>query len=313
MRPLIRQGSTDACKVPQQIEYGGMTAETEHLTVSYEQHGPADGPPILLLHGWPYDVRSWDAVVPPLVAAGHRVLVPYLRGFGPTRFRHDAAPRTTQPTALAEDAAQLLDALGIAKAVVVGHDWGARTGYYLAALWPERVERLVAIAVAYETGVPPGSRLDYRQQQAFWYQWFFASERAREALTDNRNNFCRYLWQTWSPTWRFTEDEFATTAGSWYNPDWVEITLHSYRVRWGNAAPDLRYAQLESRMKQHPTITVPTVHLHGATDGCCLAEVLEDQSASFSGGYRRQILPGVGHCPPRESPEVIVQTILGAK
>ena len=177
-------------------------------------------------------------------------------------------------------------------------------------MWTEEVERLVALAVAYETGVPPGSTLKFPQQQAYWYQWFFASERAREALTDNRETLCRYLWQTWSPNWRFTEEEFALTAGSWYNPDWVDITLHSYRVRWGNAAQDPRYLKLEERLKRHPTIPVPTVHLHGGADGCTLPDLLEDQSASFSDGYRRQIVPEAGHFLPRECPELIVQTVL---
>ena len=290
-----------------------MTAQTEDLRINYEAHGPEDGPPVLLLHGWPYDLRTWDGIVPSLVAAGYRAIVPSLRGFGATRFRDDATHRTGQPTAFATDAAQLLDALGIERAIVVGHDWGARAGYYLAALWPERVERLVAISVPYETGVPHGSQLDYRQQHALWYQWFFASERAREALRDNRNNLCRYLWQTWSPTWRFTEDEFASTAGSWCNADWLDVTLHSYRVRWGNAPQDPRYAKWEERMVRHPTITVPTVHLHGGADGCSLANALPDQRGSFSGGYRREIIPDVGHFLPRESPEVVVQTILGTK
>ena len=203
---------------------------------------------MLLLHGWPDDVRAWDAVAPALAASGRRVIVPYLRGFGPTRFLESSTPRTGQPTALAQDAVDLLDALDIKKAVVVGHDWGVGTAYVLAALWPERVERLVAMSSPYFPKVTPGSQLDYAQQRFYWYQWFLGSERGREALQDNRREFCRFLWKTWSPTWQFTEAEFDATAPSWDNPDFVDVVLHFYRVRWGNAPKDPHYARLDAKL-----------------------------------------------------------------
>jgi pimeloyl-ACP methyl ester carboxylesterase len=168
------------------------------------------------------------------------------------------------------------------------------------------------MSVEYQTGIAPGSRLVYEQQRAFWYQWFFASERGREALVDNRRGLCRELWRMWSPTWSFDNEAFDMTAVSWDNPDWVDVTLHYYRVRWGNAAITPRYADLEARMKSHPTIAVPTVHLHGQADACVLASSLTDQSASFSAGYRREILPGVGHFVPRERPEAVVAAIANA-
>ncbi len=283
-----------------------LTAQTDDLIVSYEARGPENGRPVLLLHGWPDSIRTWDA----LVKAGCRTIVPYLRGFGETRFRDAATPRTAQAVALATDAVQLLDALGIERATVVGHDWGGRAAYPLAALWPERVERLITLSVAYQTNVTPGSRLDYHQQQAYWYQWFFASERAREALQDNRRNLCRYLWQVWAPTWAFTEEEFTRAADAWLNPDWVDITLHAYRVRWGNALPDPRYATREAQLKEHPPITVPTVVLHGERDGASLVASTAEQAPSFRGGYRREVLPNIGHFIPRECPEAVIRTVL---
>ena len=182
-----------------------LTVETDQLSIACEAHGPSDGPAVLLLHGWPDDARAWDGVAPALAAAGKRVIVPHLRGFGVTRFLESSTPRTGQLTALAQDAVDLLDALGIKKAIVAGHDWGAGAAYVLAALFPERVERLVAMSSPYMVKVTPGSEVDYTQQRFYWYQWFLGSERGREALADNRREFCRFLWRTWSPTWEFKE------------------------------------------------------------------------------------------------------------
>ncbi len=288
---------------------------TEDLHLACEEHGPADGRPLLLLHGWPDSAGAWDAVAPPCAAAGWRVIVPHLRGFGSTRFRDPSAPRTAQMTTMACDALQLLDGLGIERATVVGHDWGARIAYVLAALWPKRVERLVTVSVPYQTGIPSGAEMNYRQGHAYWYQWFFASDRGREALQGNRRELCRYLWRTWAPGWNFSEAEFEATAAAWDNPDWVEITLHSYRVRWGNAPQDPRFAELEARLKKHPIIEMPTVQLHGADDGASLADAAtaEEQAKSFAGGFRREILPGVGHFVPRERPGAILNAIASSR
>ena len=287
-----------------------LTAETDKLSIAYETHGPEDGPPVLLLHGWPDDVRAWDGVAPVLAAAGKRVIVPHLRGWGPTRFLEKSTPRTGQPTALAQDAADLLDALHIKKVLLVGHDWGAGIGYVFAALWPERVERLVAMSSPYLPKVTPGSELDYGQQRLYWYQWFMGSERGREALQDNRREYCRFLWRTWSPTWKFTEGEFDVTAPSWDNPDFVDVVLHFYRVRWGNAPKDPHYAKLDARIAAHPEITVPTTLLHGGAEECSLPASTANQARLFPGGYHRQVLPGIGHFVPREQPDAAVRAIL---
>lgn len=286
-----------------------LFAEIEQMVVGYESGGSANGRPVLLLHGWPDDVRAWDAVVSSLASKGWRTIAPYLRGFGATRFKDQSILRTGQMTAMALDVVQLLDALKIERVTLAGHDWGARIGYTVAALWPERIERLVVLSAPYETGIVPGSKLNYQQQRAFWYQWFFGSQRGREALRDNRRKLCRYLWQSWSPTLNFTEDQFARTAQSWDNPDWVEITVHSYRVRWGNAPEDPYYHALETQMNGRPGIKVPTVHLQGGADGANLADCLKDQSMSFSAGYELRLIPGVGHFIPRECPEAVVNSI----
>ena len=285
------------------------TAETEQLRISYETRGPADGSPVLLLHGWPDDLRTWDRVATHLAAAGFRTIAPSVRGFGGTLFRDASIPRTAEVTTLAHDAIELLDVLGIEKATVIGHDWGGRTGFALAALWPDRVEKLVALSVPYHTGVTPGSQLNYDQQKAYWYQWFFASERGREALQDNRRGLCRHCWQDWSPTWNFAEEAFTTSAASWDNPDWVEITLHSYRMRWGNAPKDARSKAWEAELEKHPPIKVPTVQLHGALDGATLANAMKDQAKSFSGAFEQRTLPGVGHFIPREAPAAVVEAV----
>ncbi len=286
-------------------------AETKQLSIAYEAHGPSDGPAMLLLHGWPDDVRAWDGVAPALAAAGHRVIGPHLRGFGLTRFLESSTPRTGQPTALAQDAVDLLGALGIKKAVVAGHDWGAGAAYVLAALFPERVERLVAMSSPYMVKVTPGSELDYAQQRFYWYQWFLGSERGREALQDNRREFCRFLWRTWSPTWKFTEAEFDATAPSWDNPDFVDVVLHFYRVRWGNAPKDPHYARLDAKLEKSPEITVPTFMLHGGAEECSLPASTANQAKLFPGGYHRQVLPGIGHFIPHEDPQAVLDVLLG--
>ena len=285
-------------------------ARTDQLLITYEARGPEDGSPVLLLHGWPDDVRAWDAVAAALAEAGHRVIAPFLRGFGPTSFREASTLRTAQPVALADDAVQLLDALDIQQTTVIGHDWGARTGYVMAALWPKRVERLVALASPHVVGTKPGSELDYNQQHAYWYQWFFGSERGREALQDNRRELCRYLWRSWSPTWQFTEVEFEQAASSWDNPDWVEVTLHSYRVRWGNAPKDPGYAALQAKLEKGPMVKVPTIFLHGGADACSLPSESANQAKMFPEGYHRQVLPGIGHFIPREQPDAVLNALL---
>lgn len=283
--------------------------ETELLRVAYERRG--EGAPVLLLHGWPDDVRTWDSVATILTDQGYSTIAPYSRGYGETTFRDASTERSGQVVALAQDAIDLLDALGLEKVTVVGHDWGCRAGYALAALWPERIERLIALSGGYETGIKPGQDIEPEQARAYWYQWFWNTDRGREALQKNRDEVCRFLWETWAPSFQFSDDEFETTAASWDNRDWVEIALHSYRVRWGAAPQDPRYASLEERLLKHPKISVPTTVLHGEEDGASLVQSSEEQESSFTGPYRREVLRGVGHFVPRENPRAVVDAVLG--
>jgi pimeloyl-ACP methyl ester carboxylesterase len=286
--------------------------ETEVLRLAYEQRGPANAPVALLLHGFPDDDRTWNDVATQLVAAGYQTIAPSMRGCGDSVFLDPNTPRSGQTTALAQDAIDLLDHLGIEKVTLVGHDWGARAGYLVAALWPERVEKLVVASVGYETGIKPGDQLAPAQIHAYWYQWFFHSERGHEALKHNRREFCRYIWHAWSPTMQFTEADFERTAQSWDNSDWVDVVLHSYCFRWGAAPPDPRYAALEKQLEPQPKISVPTILLHGELDGASLVTSSEGKEQYFSGPYERRVLAGVGHYVPREAPSAIVDAILGA-
>jgi pimeloyl-ACP methyl ester carboxylesterase len=286
--------------------------ETEVLRLAYEQRGPLHAPVALLLHGFPDDYRTWEDVATQLVAAGYQTIVPSMRGCAGSVFLDPDIPRSGQTTAMAQDAIDLLDHLGIEQVTLVGHDWGARAGYIVAALWPERVEKLVVASVGYETSIKPGDQLAPAQIHAYWYQWFFHSERGHEALKHNRREFCRYIWHAWSPTMQFTEADFERTAQSWDNPDWVDVVLHSYCFRWGAAPPDPRYAALEKQLEPQPKISVPTILLHGELDGASLVTSSEGKEQYFSGPYERRVLADVGHYMPREAPSAIVDAILGA-
>jgi pimeloyl-ACP methyl ester carboxylesterase len=283
--------------------------ETETLRIAYEQRGSAHAPVVLLLHGFPDDYQTWDDVATQLVAAGYQTIAPSMRGCGGSVFLNPDTPRSDQTTALAQDAIDLLDHLGIKKATLVGHDWGARAGYLVAALWPARVEKLVVASVGYETGIKPGDKIPVEQIHAYWYQWFFHSERGHEALQHNRRAFCHYIWHAWSPTMQFTETDFERTAASWDNLDWVEVVLHAYCFRWGAAPPDPRYAALEHQLEPQPKISVPTILLHGVLDGASLVTSSENKEQYFTGPYERRVLAGVGHYIPREAPSAIVDAV----
>ncbi|MGI4872771.1 MAG: alpha/beta fold hydrolase [Janthinobacterium lividum] len=286
------------------------TIETETLRLAYEQHGPADAPVALLLHGFPDDFHTWDAVSEQLVAAGYQTIAPSMRGCGGSVFLGPDTPRSGQTTALAQDAIDLLDHLGIRQVVLVGHDWGARAGYLVAALWPERVQKLVVLSAGYETGIKAGDKIPIDQIHAYWYQWFFHSERGHEALKSNRREFCHYIWHAWSPTMNFSEADFERTAASWDNPDWVEVVLHAYCFRWGSAPPDPRYEALENQLQPQPKISVPTILLHGELDGASLVASSEGKEAYFTNKYERRVLPGIGHYIPREAPGAVVSAVL---
>ena len=285
------------------------TLQTPLLDIGYLEDGPADGKPILLLHGWPYDAHVWDAVAGLLAEQGRHTYAPYLRGFGPTKFLDDKTRRSGQMTAIAQDAKDFADALGLEKFTLVGHDWGGRAGYLFAANWPERLERLIAVSVPY--GGSPNQPLSPAQRKAYWYQWFFGTEQARYALEEDRYSICRYLWETWGPAQHFDESKFNAASAAWNNPDWVEITLHSYRFRWGRALPDPRYDALEASQMRTPPIAVPTILLYGEEDGAVLPPSTEGKDSLFTAGYKRVVLPGVGHSVPLEQPDAVVRAIVG--
>jgi pimeloyl-ACP methyl ester carboxylesterase len=282
---------------------------TPLLNIAYEDEGPRNAPCVILLHGWPDDIRTWDGIGPALRAAGFRTVTPYLRGFGATRFLNVETPRSGQLSALATDVLDLADALEIERFAIVGHDWGARAAYIVACAAPDRVSACVAISVGWGTN-DPDQPLALQQTQNYWYHWLMALPRGAALVREDRHRFTRYIWDIWNPRWPVPDDVFASTARAFDNPDWAEVTLHSYRVRWGHAEPDPLYAALEARISKDPRITVPTLTLHGAGDPCNDPATSENKEALFTGFYRRVSLPDLGHFPQRERPEAVLEELL---
>jgi pimeloyl-ACP methyl ester carboxylesterase len=280
------------------------------LDVGYVDAGPADGPAVVLLHGWPYDIHSYADVVPLLTAAGHRVIVPYLRGFGTTRFLSEDTVRNGEQAALALDAIALLDALGIDTAVVAGFDWGARSADIVAALWPERCRGLVSVSgyligsqAAGKLPLPPEAELQW------WYQYYFATERGRVGYERYRREFAKLIWRTASPRWNFDDATFERSAASFDNPDHVAIVIHNYRWRIGLAEGEPDCAGLEDRLAGSPVITVPAITLEGDANGAPHPEP-SSYSTKFSGSYsHRTIEGGIGHNPPQEAPMAFAEAV----
>lgn len=284
---------------------------TSVLEIAYEDSGPADGVPVLLMHGWPYDPRTYDAVVPLLVAAGCRTIVPYLRGFGPTRFLSAETPRSGQQAALGNDLKEFMDALGVERAALVGYDWGGRAACIVAALWPERARCLVTgngynIQDIARSDVPADPEQEYR----FWYQFYFHTERGRAGLRANRREFCRLIWRLWSPNWTFDDATFERTAASFDNPDFVDVTIQSYRHRFKQAAGDPTLEAMEQRLAAQPTIAVPTISLNGEANGVGPPERSAGHARFFTGPYRRKVIPIAGHNLPQEVPDVVSEAAL---
>jgi pimeloyl-ACP methyl ester carboxylesterase len=287
-----------------------LSIRTKVLDIAYHESGPADGPPVVLLHGWPSDPHDWDDVASALANSGCRVLVPWLRGFGPTRFLDTATPRSGQQAALGADVRDFMDALGIGQAVLAGYDWGGRGACVASALWPARVRGLVSITGYNIQNIPAAGRPAAAQQEhRYWYQWYFQTERGRAGLQQNRRDICRLLWQLWSPNWRFDEATFEATAVSFDNPDFVDVTIQSYRHRYANAAGDPALESLEQRLAERPSIAVPTIVLHGACDGVGPAEQSEHHARHFTARYERRVVPVAGHFLSRETPEAVVQAV----
>jgi pimeloyl-ACP methyl ester carboxylesterase len=281
------------------------------LNVGYVDLGPADGPAVLLLHGWPYDIHSYAGVAPALAAAGYRTIVPYLRGYGSTRFRSDKTVRNGEQAALAVDATAFLDALDIEKALVAGFDWGARTACIVAALWPERCDGLVSVSGyligSQEAGKVP---LPPEAEVQWWYQYYFATERGRAGYDKYRREFAKLIWRTASPRWNFDDATFDRSAASFDNPDHVAIAIHNYRWRLGLADGEAEYDELEKRLAEGPVITVPTITLEGDANGAPHPEP-SSYATKFSGKYsHRTIEGGIGHNLPQEAPADFADAVL---
>jgi pimeloyl-ACP methyl ester carboxylesterase len=280
------------------------------LNVGYVDRGPVDGPAVVLLHGWPYDIHSYADVVPLLTAAGHRVIVPYLRGFGTTRFLSDETFRNGEQAALAHDVIAVIDALGVERAVVAGFDWGARSADIVAALWPQRCTGLVSVSgyligsqAAGKLPLPPEAELQW------WYQYYFATERGRAGYDKYRREFAKLIWRTASPKWEFDEATFDRSAASFDNPDHVAVVIHNYRWRLGLAEGEPEYLELEERLAEGPVITVPAITLEGDGNGAPHPEP-DAYAAKFAGPYsHRTIRGGIGHNLPQEAPDAFATAV----
>lgn len=282
------------------------------LSIAYQEYGPASGWPCILGHGFPYDVHAYDQAAPILAQAGARVIVPYLRGYGPTRFLKVETPRSGEQAALGADLLVLMDALHFERAVLGGYDWGGRASCVVAALWPERVLALVS-ANSYNIqdiarAIEPASAAE---EAAFWYQYYFHSERGRRGLTKNRREITRLLWRMWSPTWAFDDATFDRTAGAFDNPDFVEVVIHSYRHRYGLAPGDPRYAAIEAALAAQPPIAVPAITIDGDADG--VNPGTAHHAKKFAGPHQHRIFKGAGHNLPQERPEEWARAVIDAR
>ena len=287
------------------------TVEAGVLDISYFETGPADGPAVFLMHGFPYDIHTYAEVAPLLAAKGCRVIVPYLRGYGDTHFLDAATPRSGEQAALGADLLALMDALAIPKAVLAGYDWGGRAACVVAALWPERCKGLVSynhynifnIARALEPDTPANER-------SLWYQYYFHSERGRAGLAAHRFDLCKLLWQLWSPTWAFDDATYAKSAAAFENPDFVDVVIHSYRHRYGIVAGDPAYAAIEERLAKQPPITVPCITFDGEADGVRPPTPAERNAHLFGPLRQHRIVPELGHNMPQEMPRLFADAVM---
>jgi pimeloyl-ACP methyl ester carboxylesterase len=286
------------------------TIRTDLLEIAFEDGGPDNGRPVLLLHGWPDAPCGWTGIAPRLHAEGWRTIAPYLRGSGPTRFLSDETPRVGAGLALAQDAIDLADRLALDRFAIVGHDWGARAAYTIAALFPERVTSVTALALAYQ---PKGlfTIPSFDQARRFWYQWFLCTDGGAAEVQANPIEFARIQWETWSPPGWFTAIEFAKAAESFANPDWALITRNAYRSRWREGeAWDSRYDPLQRKLHEVGAISTPTLMIQGASDYCDPPNLSEGLERHFTGRYERVLLDTVGHFPHREAPAAVATAIL---
>lgn len=281
------------------------------LSVAFEESGDPDGEAVILMHGFPYDARAFDEVAQKLAVAGCRVLVPYLRGYGGTRFLDDATPRSGQQAVLGQDLLEFMDALHIDQAVLAGFDWGGRACCIVAALWPQRVRGLVTVGGYNVQHIASSATPAIPEAESrFWYQYYLHGERGRAGLARYRREFCRLLWRQWSPNWRFQDATFERTAASFDNPDFVEVVVHSYRHRYALVAGDPAVDDLEARLARRPPIAVPTIHLEGEADGVLPPAGTEGHARYFTGQYQRRVIPLAGHNPAQETPAEFAAAVL---
>jgi len=302
--PWVKPGTHTSFAPLKQVDAG-------LLNVGYAEAGPADGPPVVLLHGWPYDIYSFVDVAPLLASAGHRVIIPYLRGYGTTRFLSGDTVRNGQQSVVAVDIIALMDALKIEKATIAGFDWGARTADIIAALWPERSKALVSVS-GYLIGNQESGKMPLppKAELQWWYQYYFATERGRAGYDKYRHDFSKLIWQIASPKWNFDDATFDRTAKSFDNPDHVAIVIHNYRWRLGLAEGEPKYDDLEKRLAEAPTITVPTITMEGDANGAPHAEP-GAYAKKFSGKYsHRTVKGGIGHNLPQEAPQAFAEAII---
>jgi pimeloyl-ACP methyl ester carboxylesterase len=287
------------------------SVDADVLTIAYYEAGPVDGPAVVLLHGFPYDIHSYVDVAPQLAENGCRVIVPYLRGYGPTRFRDAATPRSGEQAAIGADLIALIDALSIRRAVFAGYDWGGRAACIGAALWPERCTGLVSVNGYLIQDIANALRpASVKQELAYWYQWYFQTERGRAGLAANRREIGKLLWRQWSPNWQFDAEKFERTAEAHDNPDYVDVAIHSYRHRYGLAEGDPRYQDIQRRLAALPPITVPAITLDGDADGVAPVTDSTAQAPKFTGPRRHRVVPRAGHNLPQEEPEAFSAAVL---
>jgi pimeloyl-ACP methyl ester carboxylesterase len=302
--PATRPGTNTSFDPLKQIDAGV-------LNIGYAEAGPANGPAVILLHGWPYDIYSYVDVAPLLASAGYRVIVPFLRGYGTTRFLSSSTPRSGQPSATAADIVALMDALGIEKATLAGYDWGARTANIIAALWPERVKAMVSVS-GYLIGSQEAGKMPLPPQAElqWWYQFYFATERGRAGYEKYRHDFAKLIWKLASPKWNFDDATFDRSAAAFDNPDHVAVVVHNYRWRLGLAEGEAKYDELERKLATFPVITVPTITMEGDANGAPHPEPAA-YAKKFSGKYEHRLITGgIGHNLPQEAPHAFAEAVV---
>ena len=281
------------------------------LEIALHEAGPLSGPPVFLMHGFPYDIQTYAEVAPLLAAQGCHVFVPYLRGFGPTRFLSDNTPRSGEQAALGADLLALMDALKVPQAALAGYDWGGRAACVVAALWPERCQALVSFNSYNIQNIARAMEPDTAaNERSLWYQYYFHSERGRAGLAKDRRAICKLLWQLWSPTWKFDDATFERSAAAFDNPDFVDVVIQSYRHRYALAEGDPAYLDIERRLAAQPAITVPTITFDGADDGVRPPAPAAQHGHLFTGPRSHRLIPGVGHNMPQEVPQVFADAVM---